>query len=123
VRRKTLALEPMGIDEAAFDLDRLGHDFFLFRELITDADSLIFFDRETGLLGFQQSEGTTGDPTQEVTVPVGRHPAAPVLEMEEAIERLESGGERFVFYVDAATRRGAVVYHRYDGHWGLITAE
>jgi ribosome-associated translation inhibitor RaiA len=122
VRTKTLALDPMTLDEAAFDLDRLGHDFYLFRELITDADSLIFFDQDTGSLGLQQPEGTTGDPTSGVAVPVGLHPPAPVLDTSLAIERLESGGERFVFYTDAASRRGAVVYHRYDGNWGLLTA-
>jgi hypothetical protein len=42
--------------------------------------------------------------------------------VQEAVERLESGGEPYVFFVDSTTARGAVVYHRYDGHWGLVTA-
>jgi hypothetical protein len=25
-----------------------------------------------------------------------------------------------VFFIDAATGRGSVVYHRYDGHYGLL---
>ncbi len=123
VRTKTFALEPMSVDEAAFDLDRLGHDFYLFRELRTDADSVVFFDRDSGVLGLQQPEGTTGDPTRGAAVPVELEPPAPVLDTQMAIERLESGGEPFVFFVDAANDRGAVAYHRYDGNWGLITTE
>jgi hypothetical protein len=30
-------------------------------------------------------------------------------------------GVPFPFFVDAARSRGSVVYHRYDGHYGLIT--
>jgi ribosome-associated translation inhibitor RaiA len=121
VRTKTLALEPMTVDEAAFDLDRLGHDFYLFRELTTDADSVIFFDHDTGALGFQQPEGTTRDPTEGIDLPVGPRPPAPALDTQQAIERLTSGGERFVFFTDTSSGRGAVVYHRYDGNWGLLT--
>ena len=33
---------------------------------------------------------------------------------------LNDGDEPFVFYLDGATGRGAVVYRRYDGHYGLI---
>ena len=41
--------------------------------------------------------------------------------MAEAIERLNADGERFVFFANQATGRGNVLYHRYDGHYGLIT--
>ena len=40
--------------------------------------------------------------------------------MEEALERLDAGGEPFVFFCDTDTGRGAVAYLRYDGHYGLI---
>ena len=35
--------------------------------------------------------------------------------------RLEADGEPFVFYRDSETSEGRVLYHRYDGHYGLIT--
>jgi hypothetical protein len=38
----------------------------------------------------------------------------------ERLERLDMSGERFVFFVDPQTRRGAVMYRRYDGHHGLV---
>jgi ribosome-associated translation inhibitor RaiA len=123
VRTKSFALAPMTIDEAAFDLDRLGHDFYLFRELTTGADAVIFFLEDGGrTLGLQQPEGTTGDPAREAAVPVTTRPPAPSLDQREAIERLESGNETFVFYTDPDTGRGRVVYHRYDGHWGMVRA-
>ena len=43
--------------------------------------------------------------------------------MRQAIERLNADGEQHLFFANPATGRGNVVYHRYDGHYGLITAE
>jgi ribosomal subunit interface protein len=120
VRTKSFAPAPMTVDEAAFDLDRLGHDFYLFRELTTGADAVIFFEDGGQTLGLQQPEGTTGDPVADATVPVTARPPAPPLDRREAIERLESGNETFVFHTDPDTGQGRVLYHRYDGHWGMI---
>jgi hypothetical protein len=48
--------------------------------------------------------------------------AAPTLAEGEAISRLNLTGEPFLFYVDPDIGRGRVLYLRYDGHYGLITA-
>ncbi len=48
---------------------------------------------------------------------------APVLTLDEAIEHLDTGGERHVFFANATTGRGNVLYRRYDGHYGLITSD
>ncbi|MEV7189390.1 sigma 54 modulation/S30EA ribosomal C-terminal domain-containing protein [Kitasatospora sp. NPDC093102] len=45
----------------------------------------------------------------------------PCLTGAQARVRLDLSGLPFVFYTDAATGRGNVLYHRYDGHYGLIT--
>jgi len=42
------------------------------------------------------------------------------MSLRGAVERLDLTGERFVFFVDAQTLRGNVLYHRYDGHFGLV---
>ena len=34
-----------------------------------------------------------------------------------------STGLPFLFYLDGDHGRGAVLYHRYDGHYGLIAAQ
>ena len=45
---------------------------------------------------------------------------APRLAVSGAIERLEALGHEFLFFVDTDTRRGSLIYHRYDGHYGLV---
>ena len=53
-------------------------------------------------------------------VTVSRQPV-PCLTEEEAADRLGLLGLPFLFFVDAAQGRASVLYHRYDGHYGLIT--
>ena len=55
-----------------------------------------------------------------VPVTVSPHPA-PHLSVPEAVERLELLMLPFLFFRDADTRRGYLLYHRYDGNYGLIT--
>jgi len=38
------------------------------------------------------------------------------------VRRRDLAAEPFLFFVDAANQRGSLLYHRYDGHYGLITA-
>jgi len=45
---------------------------------------------------------------------------APRLTVQEAAGRLDAAGQLFTFFVDTGTGRGSVVYHRYDGHYGLL---
>jgi len=47
----------------------------------------------------------------------------PTIGVDDAIERLNLGDDPFVFFVDVSPGRGAVLYRRYDGHYGLVTAE
>jgi ribosome-associated translation inhibitor RaiA len=119
VRHKTFALEPMTIDEAAFDLDSLAHDFYLFTELETGADACLSFDGDGVLL--QLPEGVGDVMIEHAVVRFRLGPAAPTLSLGNAEDRLDDGGERWVFFIDDETARGHVVYHRYDGHYGLIT--
>ncbi|MFD2351843.1 sigma 54 modulation/S30EA ribosomal C-terminal domain-containing protein [Nonomuraea ferruginea] len=60
----------------------------------------------------------------EVAVPLAIDPgAAPRLTTAEAVDRLEVSGRAFEFYADAETGRGQLIYHRYDGGYGLITID
>ncbi|BAU81772.1 hypothetical protein SLA_0818 [Streptomyces laurentii] len=57
-----------------------------------------------------------------VAVPVTVSPAAaPRMTIMEAKERLDVTSWPFVFFADAGIGRGNGLYHRYDGHYGLIT--
>ncbi|MEU9044774.1 MULTISPECIES: sigma 54 modulation/S30EA ribosomal C-terminal domain-containing protein [unclassified Kitasatospora] len=40
---------------------------------------------------------------------------------EGSMRPIDLTGLPFVFFTDTATSRGNVLYHRYDGHYGLIT--
>jgi Sigma 54 modulation/S30EA ribosomal protein C terminus len=42
------------------------------------------------------------------------------LQRGAAAIRLEAAGQPFLFFVNAETGRGNLIYHRYDGHYGLI---
>lgn len=120
VRTKTFAAEPMTLDEAAFDLEMLGHDFYLFTEVQTGADAVLAHGAGDVLV-LQLSPEVDADATTGCVVEVATGPSAPRLTQADAFERLEAAAEHHVFFVDDATGRGAVAYHRYDGHWGLIT--
>lgn len=118
VRHKTFAVEELTPDEAAFDMEQLDYDFYLFRDVASDADSVIERQPEgyrlTRLSPVDVDPGPTAVPLDVAAV------AAPRLTLDEAIERLDAGGEPHVFFADASTGRGNVVYRRYDGHYGVI---
>jgi hypothetical protein len=117
VRRKTFELEPMTSDEAAFEMDLLGHDFYLFRDATSSQDAVVFRDGEGNI-------AVHGEAVLRPDVPSGLEVVrtAPTLSEREAIGRLEVSGEPFVFYLDPETARGRVLYLRYDGHYGLISS-
>jgi hypothetical protein len=52
--------------------------------------------------------------------PVRAQMPAPRLLVTEAATGLEATGQPFLFFVNAGTGRGNLIYHRYDGHYGLI---
>lgn len=117
IRRKTFALEPMSPDEAAFEMDLLGHDFYLFTDRGTGKDSVVYRDGD----GRYAVRGEAV-PSEESAALVHLVGSAPTLSEAEAITRLELSGEPFVFHLDRESGRGRVLYLRYDGHYGLITA-
>jgi hypothetical protein len=55
------------------------------------------------------------------SVTVSRRPV-PRLAPAAAAGRLEALGQPFVFFVDSDTGHGSLIYHRYDGHYGLVTS-
>jgi len=117
VRRKTFALQEMTPDEAAFDMDLLGHDFYLFTDLRSGKDAVVYRDGN-GRFALQGDVVPYAEHDTRVTV-AG---AAPTLSEADAIARLDLSGERFLFFLDPDSARGRVLYLRYDGHYGLIAA-
>jgi ribosomal subunit interface protein len=120
VRHKTFALEPMTCDEAAWDLDMLGHDFYLVTEIESGSDAVICHVDDDGHLELHRASTAVEPPNHLASTVVVSSHAPPELTLQEAQERLDASRERFVFFVNVETNRGNVVYLRYDGHYGLI---
>ena len=102
LRHKTYTLRESTPEEAVSEMETLDYDFHLFRDLATGEDSVVW----------------RNDDGDDVTL---RRRDAPVLTLAAAVQRLNAGRERFVFFADAETGGGKVAYRRYDGHYGLIT--
>ncbi|MEX2252299.1 MAG: sigma 54 modulation/S30EA ribosomal C-terminal domain-containing protein [Acidimicrobiia bacterium] len=122
VSRKSFSIDELTPDEAVLEMEQLDYDFYLFRELASHEDAVI--EPETGeSYRLTRLRSATVDPGPSATRVVVSESPAPVLTIEEAIERLEAIGTRFLFFAEATTHRGHIVYHRYDGHYGLISPE
>ncbi|MVU78455.1 HPF/RaiA family ribosome-associated protein [Nocardia sp. ET3-3] len=120
LRRKSYALADVTIDEAAFDMDLMDYGFELFTESGSGVDSVLY-RRGNGDYRLAQlspnPEAITPGAVRLTVSPLG----APVLDVEGAITRLEMTKWPFVFFREGEQGRGRVLYHRYDGHYGLIT--
>jgi ribosome-associated translation inhibitor RaiA len=116
VRRKSFALEPMDALEAAADMSALDHDFYLFHDIDTDADSVVY-RRDDGRLAVIAPRDVA-PPDDDVLREPSRYSGP--LTLAEAVSQMDELNHRFLFFTDAATGRGAVLYLRYDGHYGLI---
>jgi len=117
VRRKTYAIAALTPEEAVVEMDSLDQDFHLFTNADTGEESVVYRrpDDGIGLLCARPIEA----PFPET--PLRPDPApAPVLVLQAATEALNVSGERFLFFVDAQSGRGNVLYRRDDGHYGLI---
>ena len=56
----------------------------------------------------------------DASITISEDPA-PRLAPADATARLEALGQPFLFFVNSETGRGNLIYHRYNGHYGLIT--
>ena len=113
VRHKSFASTPMTVDEATFEMDLLDHDFFLYRDAGSGWPALVH--RLSG--GGYGVQGVDPDAT---VATVTYEPPPPSLTDAQARTRLEADGEPFVFYLDSSTGHARVLYHRYNGNYGLI---
>lgn len=121
VRRKQYPLRTCRPDDAALTMDLMDYRVHLFVDADTGEDAVVYRGGPTGyrlarLAGLSPPAGT-------VTTPwvVNVHPV-PRLDARAACERLDALELPFLFFRDAETDRGVVLYQRYDGHYGLVTA-
>ena len=117
VRRKTWSGDRASITDALFDLYALDHRFYLFTDVSDGVDAVVYED--DGEVKLRRLTGDVPDGLEGFEIDVVEAPA-PEMTDEEAADRVDSSNEPFVFYKDSATGRGAVLYRRYDGHYGLV---
>lgn len=119
IRHKSFTPARRSAGEAAWQMDQMDYDFHLFTEAATDADAVVY---RAGPTGYRLARVQIGGslPLLDVPMTLSSQPA-PELTVAEAKQRLDLTGWPFVFFADARTGRGNVIYHRYDGHYGLIT--
>jgi hypothetical protein len=118
MRRKSYALDRETPEEAAAEVELMDYHFHLFAERSTGQDSVIC--RTAGGYRLQLAVAPVdglGPVDESIVV---SEAAAPRRSLSETPALLEASGQPFLFFVDAKTSRGNVLYHRYDGHYGLI---
>lgn len=117
VRRKAFAPPEATLEEAAFDLKLLDHDFYLFREPGVGGESLLVRHPDGRYRLLRTAAGPAPVPPDLAVLD-----PAPVddLSLDAAIERMNATGDPFVSFRHRETGRGNVIYWRYDGHYGLI---
>lgn len=119
VRHKTFAPAKVTPDEAAFDMDLLDYDFYLFTEADTGQDCVIYRAGRTGYRLAQLDPDPARTFVTAVPLTVSERPAS-VLTVAEARRQLDATGLPFLFFAEPTSGRGRVLYRRYDGHYGLV---
>lgn len=119
-RLKTVRLHTGTPCQAAAVLNAMDYDVHLFTDVETGQDAIIYRAGPTGLrLARQRS---MHPPSLPVLLPLTVNPRKiPTLTASHAADRLAEHELPFIFYTDLATKRGHLLYRRYDGDLGLIT--
>ena len=119
VRHKTVADEPMSIEEAVFDMDLLDYDFYLFNDLASGQDAVVRRAADDGRAvraaprRIEPPVSTTARHPLVRGAGDAQHPAGP------GVARGHRGADGVLRR--SRERAGSVLYRRYDGHYGLVT--
>jgi ribosome-associated translation inhibitor RaiA len=119
VRRKNFPIAPMSVTEAAFQMAALDHLFYLFVDVGTGADSIVY-RRDDGRLGVIAPAGNGEPGGEHAGIVYEESRMSGPTALEDAVREMDELDHRFLYFVDADTERGNVIYLRYDGHYGLI---
>lgn len=124
IRRKVFSLVPLKAPEAAELMAELDHGFYLFHDSETDADSVVYH-RDDGQLAVIAARDVPAPADTDGSDGILREQSrfSNAITQEDAVSEMDELNHRFLFFRDAATDRGAVIYLRHDGHYGLIEPE
>ncbi|WP_245545782.1 sigma 54 modulation/S30EA ribosomal C-terminal domain-containing protein [Nocardia higoensis] len=124
VRRKRCTLLIGTPAEAAAVMDAMDYDAHLFTDSDTGEDAIVCWTQPVGVtLIRQRSIAQVGERDQDLldSVPLRvRSEPAPVLTESEAVEHLCGRGQALLFFTDARTGRGRLLYRRYDGDLTIV---
>lgn len=116
-RSKAVVLERLDPVAAVQRLDALDHTAYLFSDSATGLDAVVY---RGGPYGYRLARTAAAPPPRTKLRLVTNPAAARLLALPEARSRLSGTGDRFLFFTDAATGRGALLYSRYAGTYGLV---
>ncbi|MEU6239232.1 sigma 54 modulation/S30EA ribosomal C-terminal domain-containing protein [Kitasatospora sp. NPDC047058] len=120
VRRKQASLVWCSPDAAARTMDAMDFDIHLFTDPATETDAVVY---RVGPTGYRLTRTVAAGPPTRPAVPFTLSPnGAPQLTAHQAVERLSAADLPFLFFAQPGTRRGRVLYRRFDGRLGLIAA-
>ena len=119
MRRKTFAMRPMTPAEAADDLDALDHSFYLFQDSENATDAVVYH-RDDGHVGVIGPAGTDWASAEADGIVGEQSRTTGSTELDDAVAEMNELSHRFLFFVNAESGRGNVIYMRYDGDYGLI---
>ncbi len=120
VRRKAAGARSCEPVAAAAALDALDYDAYLFVDADTGEDAVVFRAGPNGVRLARRH--CLHPPSTASAITVHPHPT-PTLNELAAVRRLCDHGLPFLFYSDAVTGRGRLLYRRYDGDLGLVLPE
>lgn len=120
VRRKSFTMAPYSVDVAIAEMELLGGDFHLFREVGSDAAAIVYRGGPTGYrLALVAPILAAEVAAFERPVTVSPHPL-PCLTEDKALQRLVLLDRPFLFFIEASQGRAGVLYRRVEGGYGLI---
>lgn len=120
LRRKACWLGRLTPEQAVVELEELDYDAHLFVERDTGQDAVVYRAGDGYRLAL--SEPPRRPPAlTALPLTVSTRPT-PTLAVTAAKAQIEALGLPFLFFLDDSTGRGAVLYHRYDGHFGLVSS-
>ncbi|MGZ5212155.1 MAG: sigma 54 modulation/S30EA ribosomal C-terminal domain-containing protein [Actinomycetota bacterium] len=117
MRTKTVTLDRCIPEDAAVQMEMLDHDFHLFIDSGTDREAVVQRLHD-GDYALSRTPDEGEPPHDAARFRTGARP--PMLTMESAVERLNDRDDPFLFFIDVGTSRGAVLYRRSDGHYGVV---
>jgi hypothetical protein len=119
VRMKDCHLAVQSPDSAAFAMDLRDYPFHLFVDDSSGVDALV---HRGGPTGYRLHRSAVVPMPRDFTVPltIQSWPAVP-MPIARAVDLLNTAPDRpYLFFTDPRTRRGRVLYRRFDGQLGLL---